>query len=1061
MGSNDAPPSLHFLHCFSKGSVFIFVPKAVCYAFLHLIVDQLRKDGCGGYKTVPMLGVETSKNTSEANNNKGQQQECKEEGKVNGNRQTLIDGAELYDDSQYNDGEPLSGSNREMKNDSRSEEAYAKIITPRTQECGEISPNTLENNENFQALKDFCEELKSNSSGVMGFSLGDAAHRVEHRGSHSIGLQLEKVSERNHVRKIDFQANIAKLEEVAPHLVGLENWENIPDFVVITGKNGSGKTQLLNYIYTQLKRFPATSHINVLLQTGINFNWNSSNSEGRDPNYYINPKNHKSLVADIQGYYTAEKERERRLYVRSPLHEEIIEKINNKHLSFPPNEKVALEEWMRQISDLIDRHKDFCCKDHDIDSPIAILNQVSKIYRDKIQALKNKYQNFSYCNELFTSYCNRDKVDLNNLTTYKDFFTNIASPSFLNQLIEGCIREKIGPLSPLEEANAILEAHHFNYRFKTIEGSVKDREFDLVREAENGNITINPNDLSSGEKVALHLLSQLFYFRGLSADGKNPAPTKHLDILLLDEPDRHLDPVLCQTLYHIISKEFVAKHHVQVFMTTHRPDAVFFAPENSVYTIGESQRLQPDKAAAITRMTSNIISPVANARIAYSMLSGGKLTVLEDSNYVLTENIDDTKFYTTIYQKLQRGCPNVVSNKTNLIFMPVGINLDQVGEKARELRSTYNRIKQQVEGLHAIMPKENINALQGLLPVLDNQLSTLASYVDQGNGGKPVKEKVNRALVYQGNYDEKGRVIKDDYLKIVKENGRAKYHRLSVLWGIVDNDEEMLKNGTKATGQVHALNVYSFENYLCMPLNLLYHIRQYDPVASENFNFENHQGIKKDQLQLIFEYKDQNFENGVGTQEQLQQISDWVLQYLQQLNPVGKICGFTVQYFKNFCSEEQLQKIAGWSKEYQSNNNEQCQIFNKEDSDDIELIGGHKVKYGKAFSTTKGHTLVEIMSRLMPDTRNEYKVNGIFRKLRERLQSSETDEHLKQELYNALGALLRPDEKNIRAQLFNSLEKMPVAYLPKSLLKLIERLQNSEVVKETNQKKKEAKKSKK
>jgi ABC-type multidrug transport system ATPase subunit len=904
------------------------------------------------------------------------------------------------------------------------------------------------------------------------------------------GLGLRKVHGRKHISAIEFPDNLEQ-QEVAPHLGKLETWKGIPEFVVITGKNGSGKSQLLKYIEHKIKH--SESEVNVIFRgseydnSRIHCNANlkinpylgdsekfkrlvnrikiyydtfrksseneyrkvvtkhiqaiavniediekaiekgllpkSSKEEGWNKKIDSFIYNHIEKLIDIYYCYNnimnkndtkKEKFEDEGLNYRDPLRD-LIHKINHvyehkyrgeisygiyaylyeqednytnkirrcysqqdniykaiiKEIDNCAIPQSAEEEgWDKEIGNFITEYHDYSYDDYKLSDPISLLNQVFSSYANNFKELIEQHKGIKYSRLLFPFYCETKNKDKGDIKSYENFLCSMENiDEFVEEYIEPYLEKSIGS-PPWKKINEILDTYGFKYRVELrsdYTNSNTDENFTLVKNLEEGFAPVKFSELSAGEKMMLELMSWLFYFHGVSIDGKNRAHTKNVDILLLDEPDRHLDPDLCGLLYKVIDKEFVKKNHIQVFITTHRLDTIVLAPENSIYTMGEGS-LEHDKISAVDRMTKNMIAPAINSRSAASILSGStKLTTIKDVNYVLVEDEDDVKFYNIIYQKLQKAYPKPFAQKTELIFMPVGLTLDTLNEQIQTLKNSFSNIIKDIQSLKKeVLLEENgtMQALETNLKSFKKELGNLSGSTKHGSGSAAVKKKVNKIPIYQGRYNEKGQVEKKGYLKPLKN----KYHNSQVLWGMVDNDDAASKeNQTKAKGKVHSLDVYSFENYLCMPLNLFYCIKKHKPEIYKSW------GVK--------------FEEGESSKEALQKISNLTVKHLKSLT----------------LSQEYTESLSHLSQKKQ----ERYKIFeedNPEDNTDLELANGDKISCNKKiFFHEQGHNLVEVLGRL----------------------------------------LNQGDEKDMLKLLFDIFQEMPVDYLPKSLLDSIEGLQNS------------------
>ena len=99
-----------------------------------------------------------------------------------------------------------------------------------------------------------------------------------------------------------------------------------------------------------------------------------------------------------------------------------------------------------------------------------------------------------------------------------------------------------------------------------------------VSETEYRSIAINlykneqkVTGLSSGETFMIGLVSLQFDFEKRATR----------NIIILDEPDRHLDPKLIEQFYKIVYNEFCIKNNIQVIMSTHRHDTISLVPPSS------------------------------------------------------------------------------------------------------------------------------------------------------------------------------------------------------------------------------------------------------------------------------------------------------------------------------------------------------------------------------------------------------------------------------------------------------------------------------------------------
>ncbi|WP_284455991.1 AAA family ATPase [Alloalcanivorax xenomutans] len=161
-------------------------------------------------------------------------------------------------------------------------------------------------------------------------------------------------------------------------------------------------------------------------------------------------------------------------------------------------------------------------------------------------------------------------------------------------------------------------------------------------------------DLSSGERV---LMSFALCLYNASDDRQKK---KFPKLLLLDEVDAPLHPSMVASLIKTIKEVLVEKKKVSVILTTHSPSTVALAPENALY---EMNPLGP------------CISSVSRNR-AISILTAGVPTLsvsFDGRRQVFVESRSDAFLYEKLYQ-LYKGD---LSNERSLAFIEVGRRTDE------------------------------------------------------------------------------------------------------------------------------------------------------------------------------------------------------------------------------------------------------------------------------------------------------------------------------------------------------------------------------------------------
>ncbi len=154
-----------------------------------------------------------------------------------------------------------------------------------------------------------------------------------------------------------------------------------------------------------------------------------------------------------------------------------------------------------------------------------------------------------------------------------------------------------GP-APWTLINEMLHQANLPYEVNHPEGD-KENDFHLKLHDPNQNIDIQVNDLSTGEKVLMSLAMAIY---NTTESGEKP------DVLTLDEPDAPLHPEYSKLLIDTIKNSIVEIAKVAVIITTHSPTTVAMADEESIYRmnkiLGRPEKIS--KNAALNLLTEGL-----------------------------------------------------------------------------------------------------------------------------------------------------------------------------------------------------------------------------------------------------------------------------------------------------------------------------------------------------------------------------------------------------------------------------------------------------------------------
>ncbi len=161
---------------------------------------------------------------------------------------------------------------------------------------------------------------------------------------------------------------------------------------------------------------------------------------------------------------------------------------------------------------------------------------------------------------------------------------------------------------------------------------------------------IPPSSLSSGERVIFMVAIWSYFFN-------QSALTSRTALLLLDEPDAHLHPALTSVFLRVVRRELIEKRGIRVIATTHSPSTVALAGDEELFVMSsETPRLSAvkDKWQAVARLTAGVV------------------TVGTDTKAVFVEDVDDAAFFRVVQTILNsRRFPDIDFDASrSLTFIP-------------------------------------------------------------------------------------------------------------------------------------------------------------------------------------------------------------------------------------------------------------------------------------------------------------------------------------------------------------------------------------------------------
>lgn len=496
--------------------------------------------------------------------------------------------------------------------------------------------------------------------------------------------------------------------------------KNLPDFIVITGENGTGKSQFLTYLYLQVpdvlrnedemmmedvrNMYPESGEYiysdegstylpNVqILHSGRELN-NISLRTAQTPRVYIgNQLNVAHLITTGRKF----------------VHKYIFYSMLKKGLS------KANEESLKNVSNLNQKFLEETNYNFSDNRNGNVPNIFTSDDKNLIERILENHEQIDY-NLIQYYYITYLPIPNSNV-----FSSNIG---FL--FIQHWARKKIGldvKESPLEVFNQIANEAKFRYILQEPEIREDDSNINIkMLDKDTGNL-VNIDDLSSGEKVILSLVLAIYTS---NTDAQFP------EIILFDEPDAFLHPSLSKFMLDVMQNVFVKDKGIKIIMSTHSPSTVALAPESSLYLM--------DRNLGYITKTSQ--------KEAVDLLSDGFLTFDEGietynllkrsskNTIVCVEGKTDILHINAAMAKLNRNLDIDLINlhdAGSLASFIKSIPASILGDKKIvglfdndvEGRSNFDKIKGESEGNYKILTSEQSNGQVFIccLPVADPQL---------------------------------------------------------------------------------------------------------------------------------------------------------------------------------------------------------------------------------------------------------------------------------------------------------------------------------------------------
>jgi ABC-type Mn2+/Zn2+ transport system ATPase subunit len=327
-------------------------------------------------------------------------------------------------------------------------------------------------------------------------------------------------------------------------------WSDIPPFAVLTGLNGSGKTQFLQALAYKL--------VGATYQQQADLNAMPIQTSGVD----IGPHEVAYLPSSESSF-----------------------RVTSINISNIVNAKHAFLEQLKPQQ-----------TQHDINRQI-------------LREMVERKFGFKVSHQITPEQVAKLPDDYLFMLEYNDVSAGLGHVFYGYQvrraelLMDGQTEEQVtktlGP-PPWQFVNDALAAAEFDYQIVPPNNKLLMNYVVRVK-AIGSKYDVDLNDLSSGEKIILRTILWLYNTRVNNIFPK---------LFLLDEPDAYIHPSMTRQFIDALKGVLVDNYNVRVILTTHSPSTVALAPEESLFVMSREHpriRRPTTKAEAIGMLTSGLV----------------------------------------------------------------------------------------------------------------------------------------------------------------------------------------------------------------------------------------------------------------------------------------------------------------------------------------------------------------------------------------------------------------------------------------------------------------------
>lgn len=415
----------------------------------------------------------------------------------------------------------------------------------------------------------------------------------------------------------------------------------LPQFTILTGVNGSGKSHLLQAIQDRKAIFQEIDNPKI-----VHFNAETFRLEN-EPQFSV-----EAIQKERQGAWdqlgkkignvdvmnqlrTFRKQHRRELDVAETIAAETgVPLWDLKESDFPNSDEFKkFDNYRNKVDNLFLENDQLKVNNVAQSCHIAISKMGKGLDRLDHEEFLDVYEPYNLKNSFLPIHLGKSFADYFSRyeTNQYNFFRNKEYGESRPYLDDAAFVQKFGP-KPWDLVNDILSRmRSVPYQVDFPENMDRHSRYTLrLRHTKKAGIFPQFNDLSSGEKILMALVASIY-----KADSDQRFP----DILLLDEIDASLHPSMMKNLLEVISKVFLA-NEVKTIMVSHSPTTIALAPEESIFVVnpeGTDRIEKKDRQEALDILTEGFATLDEGLRL-FNLANSTDICVITEGRNVAFVN---------------------------------------------------------------------------------------------------------------------------------------------------------------------------------------------------------------------------------------------------------------------------------------------------------------------------------------------------------------------------------------------------------------------------------------